>query len=31
MVRSASKNYKDVTVITSSEQYKELINERDKY
>ena len=31
MVRSAAKNYKDVTVITSSEQYKELINELDKY
>ena len=30
MVRSAAKNYKDVTVITSSEQYKELINELDK-
>ena len=29
MVRSAAKNYKDVTVITSSEQYKELINELD--
>ena len=31
MVRSAAKNYKDVTVITSSEQYKELIDELDKY
>ena len=31
IVRSAAKNYKDVTVITSSEQYKELINELDKY
>ena len=31
MVRSAAKNYNDVTVITSSEQYKELINELDKY
>ena len=31
MVRSAAKNYKDVTVITSSEQYKELINELNKY
>ena len=30
MVRSAAKNYKYVTVITSSEQYKELINELDK-
>ena len=27
MVRSAAKNYKDVTVITSSNQYKELIEE----
>ena len=27
MVRSAAKNYKDVTVITSSGQYKELIEE----
>jgi phosphoribosylaminoimidazolecarboxamide formyltransferase/IMP cyclohydrolase len=26
MVRSAAKNYKDVTVITSSDQYEELIN-----
>ena len=31
MVRSAAKNYKDVTVITSSEQYSELINELNKY
>ncbi|MDC3334365.1 bifunctional phosphoribosylaminoimidazolecarboxamide formyltransferase/IMP cyclohydrolase [Candidatus Pelagibacter sp.] len=27
MVRSAAKNYKDVTVITSSDQYEELITE----
>ena len=27
MVRAAAKNYKDVTVITSSNQYSELINE----
>ena len=27
MVRSAAKNYKDVTVITSSDQYEEFINE----
>ncbi len=27
MVRAAAKNYKDVTVITSSDQYVELINE----
>mgnify|MGYP001578666177 FL=1 len=27
MVRSAAKNYKDVTVITSSKQYEELIKE----
>jgi phosphoribosylaminoimidazolecarboxamide formyltransferase/IMP cyclohydrolase len=27
MVRSAAKNYKDVTVITSSDQYEELIKE----
>ena len=27
MVRSAAKNYKDVTVITSSNQYEELIEE----
>ena len=31
MVRSAAKNYKDVTVITSSEQYVELIDELNKY
>ena len=31
MVRSAAKNYKDVTVITSSEQYVELINELNTY
>ena len=31
MVRSAAKNYKDVTVITSPDQYKELINELNKY
>ena len=31
MVRSAAKNYKDVTVITSSEQYDELIDEINKY
>src|SRR6056300_1353629 len=30
MVRSAAKNYKDVTVITSSEQYEELIDELKK-
>ena len=30
MVRSAAKNYKDVTVITSSDQYEELINELKK-
>ena len=30
MVRAAAKNYKDVTVITSSNQYSELINEIDK-
>ena len=30
MVRSAAKNYNDVTVITSSEQYKELIQELKK-
>ncbi len=30
MVRSAAKNYKDVTVVTSSEQYAELINELNK-
>ena len=27
MVRAAAKNYKDVTVITSSDQYSELISE----
>ena len=31
MVRAAAKNYNDVTVITSSNQYGELINEIDKY
>ena len=31
MVRSAAKNYKDVTVITSSDQYEELIKELKKY
>tara|TARA_B100000965_G_scaffold242161_1_gene203246 strand:+ start:100 stop:1635 length:1536 start_codon:yes stop_codon:yes gene_type:complete len=31
MVRSAAKNYKDVTVITSSDQYDELIYEVNKY
>tara|TARA_B100001057_G_scaffold188705_1_gene189526 strand:+ start:1295 stop:2830 length:1536 start_codon:yes stop_codon:yes gene_type:complete len=31
MVRSAAKNYKDVTVITSSDQYNELINQLNKY
>mgnify|MGYP001236661614 CR=1 FL=1 len=30
MVRAAAKNYNDVTVITSSEQYDELINELEK-
>ncbi len=30
MVRSAAKNYKDVTVITSSDQYEELIRELKK-
>ena len=30
MVRAAAKNYNDVTVITSSYQYSELINEIDK-
>jgi phosphoribosylaminoimidazolecarboxamide formyltransferase/IMP cyclohydrolase len=30
MVRSAAKNYNDVTVITSSDQYNELIDEIDK-
>ena len=27
MVRAAAKNYNDVTVISSTEQYSELINE----
>ena len=31
MVRSAAKNYKDVAVITSSEQYAELIDQLNKY
>ena len=31
MVRSAAKNYKDVTIITSPEQYSELVNEIKKY
>ncbi len=31
MVRSAAKNYNDVTVITSSNQYNELIKELKKY
>ena len=31
MVRAAAKNYNDVTVITSSSQYEELINEMVKY
>ena len=31
MVRSAAKNYKDVTEITSSEQYAELIDELNKF
>ncbi len=31
MVRSAAKNYNDVTVITSSEQYEELIQELKKF
>ena len=30
MVRAAAKNYNDVTVITSSNQYQELINELEK-
>ena len=30
MVRSAAKNYKNVTIITSSEQYTDLINELNK-
>ena len=31
MVRAAAKNYNDVAVITSSDQYRELINEIEKY
>ena len=31
MVRAAAKNYDDVTVITSSSQYEELINELSKF
>jgi len=31
MVRSAAKNYKDVTIITSTEQYAELIDELNKF
>ena len=31
MVRSAAKNYNDVTIITSSSQYEELINEMVKF
>ncbi len=31
MVRSAAKNYKDVTVITSSGQYSELIDQLNRY
>ncbi len=31
LVRAAAKNYNDVTVITSSSQYKELINELSKF
>ncbi len=31
MVRAAAKNYKDVTIITSSEHYDELICEMNKY
>ena len=31
LIRSAAKNYKDVTVVTSSEQYTELINQINKY
>jgi phosphoribosylaminoimidazolecarboxamide formyltransferase / IMP cyclohydrolase len=31
MVRAAAKNYNDVTVITSSEQYNELVNEIMKF
>ena len=30
MVRAAAKNYNDVTVITSTKQYSELINELKK-
>ena len=30
MVRSAAKNYHDVTIITSSDQYEELIDELKK-
>ena len=30
MVRSAAKNYNDVTVITSADQYQELIDEMNK-
>ena len=31
MVRAAAKNYKDVTVVTSSDQYLELIDELNKF
>ncbi len=31
MVRAAAKNFKDVTVVTSSDQYLELIHELNKY
>ncbi len=31
MVRSAAKNYNDVTVITSSDQYEELMQQLEKY
>ena len=31
MVRSAAKNYKDVTVVTSLDQYEELIQELKKF
>ena len=31
MVRAAAKNYKDVTVITNPQQYKNLINELNKF
>ena len=31
MVRSAAKNYKDVTIITSPEQYSELVDEINQY